>query len=156
MRKGAAVLGDRLGESAGKFTGVRVLPSEGGQIKIEVSFQGRGTLLGQEIIDTGTYWQTVRPGGVLYGEGHVLFMTSAGDVVDWVGQVKGLSMAVQQEIEIAKAITRKPRYIIFDEPSASLGGALLLGARPTVKTTNSTTGSVIAEKVLARLAPSCA
>lgn len=112
--------------------------------------------LGQEIIDTGTYWQTVRPGGVLYGEGHVLFMTSAGDVVDWVGQVKGLSMAVQQEIEIAKAITRKPRYIIFDEPSASLGGALLLGAQPTVKTTNSTTGSVIAEKVLARLAPSCA
>ena len=143
------MLGDRLGESAGKFTGVRVLPTEGGQIKIEVSFQGRGTLLGQEIIDTGTYWQTVRPGGVLYGEGHVLFMTSAGDVVDWVGQVKGLSMA-------AKAITRKPRYIIFDEPSASLGGALLLGARPTVKTTNSTTGSVIAEKVLARLAPSCA
>ena len=143
------MLGDRLGESAGKFTGVRVLPTEGGQIKIEVSFQGRGTLLGQEIIDTGTYWQTVRPGGVLYGEGHVLFMTSAGDVVDWVGQVKGLSMA-------AKAITRKPRYIIFDEPSASLGGALLLGARPTVKTTNSTTGSVIAEKVLARLALSCA
>ncbi len=36
--------------------------------------------------------------------------------------VGGLSMAVQQEIEIAKAITRRPRYIIFDEPSASLGG----------------------------------
>src|SRR5690242_10410932 len=35
-RKGGAVLGDRLGESAGKFTGVRVLPTEGGQIKIEV------------------------------------------------------------------------------------------------------------------------
>ena len=37
--------------------------------------------------------------------------------------VRGLSMAVQQEIEIAKAITRRPRYIIFDEPSASLGGS---------------------------------
>ena len=37
--------------------------------------------------------------------------------------VGGLSMAVQQEIEIAKAITRKPNYIIFDEPSASLGGS---------------------------------
>jgi ribose transport system ATP-binding protein len=34
--------------------------------------------------------------------------------------VKGLSMAVQQGIEIAKAIARKPRYVIFDEPSASL------------------------------------
>ena len=35
--------------------------------------------------------------------------------------VQGLSMAVQQEIEIAKAILRKPRFVIFDEPTASLG-----------------------------------
>ena len=34
--------------------------------------------------------------------------------------VQGLSIAMQQSIEIAKAITRNPRYIIFDEPSASL------------------------------------
>ncbi len=34
--------------------------------------------------------------------------------------VRGLSMAAQQGIEIAKAIARKPRYVIFDEPSASL------------------------------------
>ncbi|WP_241980859.1 sugar ABC transporter ATP-binding protein [Cryobacterium sp. Hh11] len=36
-------------------------------------------------------------------------------------QVAGLSIAAQQEIEIARALTREPRYIIFDEPSASLG-----------------------------------
>ncbi len=36
--------------------------------------------------------------------------------------VGGLSMAAQQSIEIAKAISRKPRYVIFDEPSASLTG----------------------------------
>jgi ribose transport system ATP-binding protein len=36
--------------------------------------------------------------------------------------IAGLSMAVQQSIEIAKAIARKPRYVIFDEPSASLTG----------------------------------
>ena len=36
-------------------------------------------------------------------------------------QVAGLSIAAQQEIEIARALTRSPRYIIFDEPSASLG-----------------------------------
>jgi len=46
-----------------------------------------------------------------------------GAHVDPNRPVRGLSMAVQQEIEIAKAITRKPRYIIFDEPSASLGGS---------------------------------
>jgi ribose transport system ATP-binding protein len=34
--------------------------------------------------------------------------------------VAGLSMGVQQEIEIAKALARQPRYVIFDEPSASL------------------------------------
>lgn len=35
--------------------------------------------------------------------------------------VAGLSIAAQQEIEIARALTRDPRFIIFDEPSASLG-----------------------------------
>lgn len=38
-------------------------------------------------------------------------------------RVRGLSMAKQQGIEIAKALLRKPRYIIFDEPTASLGEA---------------------------------
>jgi hypothetical protein len=80
-----AMLGERLGESRGQSIGARVLPSEGQQIWMEVSFQGHGTLLGQEINDTGTYRQTVRPGGVLYGEGHVLMMSTAGDIVDWVG-----------------------------------------------------------------------
>ena len=35
-------------------------------------------------------------------------------------KIRGLSIAAQQSIEIAKAISRKPRYVIFDEPSASL------------------------------------
>ncbi|MGY1643810.1 hypothetical protein ACI782_22105 [Geodermatophilus sp. SYSU D00703] len=79
------MLGDRLGESSGKFTTVRVLPSEGQQVWLEAPFQGRGTLLGQEITDTGTYRQTFRPGRVLSGEGHVLMMAANGDVADWVG-----------------------------------------------------------------------
>lgn len=36
--------------------------------------------------------------------------------------IGGLSLAAQQSIEIAKAISRRPRYVIFDEPSASLTG----------------------------------
>lgn len=43
-----------------------------------------------------------------------------GVKVDPRRKVHGLSIATQQSIEIAKAITRKPRYVIFDEPSASL------------------------------------
>lgn len=35
--------------------------------------------------------------------------------------VGGLSTATQQEIEIARAILREPSFVIFDEPSASLG-----------------------------------
>jgi len=48
-------------------------------------------------------------------------LDALGVDVDPRRTVGGLSMAVQQGIEIAKAIIRKPRYIIFDEPTASLG-----------------------------------
>ena len=50
-------------------------------------------------------------------------LDALGVRVDAKRMVSGLSMAVQQGIEIAKAIVRKPRYIIFDEPTASLGEA---------------------------------
>ncbi len=40
--------------------------------------------------------------------------------VDPRRKIRGLSIAAQQSIEIAKAISRNPRYVIFDEPSASL------------------------------------
>jgi len=79
------MLGKLLGEASGKTTGVRVLPTEGQQVKVEVSFQGSGKLLAAEITDIGTYWQTVRPGGVLYGEGHLLMMTKDGEIADWTG-----------------------------------------------------------------------
>src|SRR3954464_11118688 len=79
------MLGERLGETAGRFTNLRVLPSEGEHLWLEVSFQGRGTLLGQQITDTGTYRQTFRPGGVVAGEGHVLMVADSGGVGDWLG-----------------------------------------------------------------------
>lgn len=50
-------------------------------------------------------------------------LDTLGVEVDPQRRVAGLSMAVQQGIEIAKAIIRKPRYVIFDEPTASLGEA---------------------------------
>ena len=40
--------------------------------------------------------------------------------IDPTRKIKGLSIAVQQSIEIAKAISKNPKYVIFDEPSASL------------------------------------
>lgn len=50
---------------------------------------------------------------------HVLSLL--GSRIDPRRPVRGLSIASQQEIEIARALTRAPRYVIFDEPSASLG-----------------------------------
>lgn len=44
-----------------------------------------------------------------------------GSRVDPRRPVRGLSIAAQQELEIARALTRSPRFVIFDEPSASLG-----------------------------------
>ncbi len=48
-------------------------------------------------------------------------LSSLGVAIDPRRLVRGLSMAMQQEIEIAKALSRQPRYVVFDEPSASLG-----------------------------------
>jgi hypothetical protein len=82
---GTAMLGEKLGESSGKITGTRVLSAAGQDTKLEVSFQGRGTLLGVGLTDLGTYWQVIRPGGVLYGEGQVVMMTDDGDLAPWTG-----------------------------------------------------------------------
>ncbi|WP_152047405.1 sugar ABC transporter ATP-binding protein [Aureimonas psammosilenae] len=50
-------------------------------------------------------------------------LASLGVAVDPRRTVRGLTMGVQQGIEIAKALLRKPRYVIFDEPTAAVGEA---------------------------------
>lgn len=48
-------------------------------------------------------------------------LRALGSPIDPRRSIRGLSIASQQEIEIARALTRDPDFIIFDEPSASLG-----------------------------------
>jgi len=62
-------LGDQIGEASGTITGTRVIKSIGTQAQIEVSFQGSGTMLGQDITDIGTYWQTLRAGACSTAKG---------------------------------------------------------------------------------------
>ena len=77
--------GEPIGEIAGKITGQRVLPPEAGIMKVETSFQGSGKLLGVELMEIGSYWSTMRPGGILYGEGQGILMSKDGDSATWVG-----------------------------------------------------------------------
>jgi hypothetical protein len=80
-------LGDKVGETSGRVTGTRVITPSGTQpVRLEVSIQGSGTVLGEDVTEIGTYVQTLRPGGVLYGEGDVLYVITADDeTAHWRG-----------------------------------------------------------------------
>lgn len=79
------MLGEMFGEGKGKIAAVRVLPSEGMGPRMEVSFQGTGKLLGQEMTEVGTYISTLLPNGVLNGSGQGVVTTKSGEVVTWTG-----------------------------------------------------------------------
>jgi hypothetical protein len=79
------MLGEQLGEASGKIIVTKILPSDGPTPKLEISFQGSGKLLGMDMNDFCTYWQTVRPGGVLYGEGQNIMITTDGNTAIWTG-----------------------------------------------------------------------
>lgn len=83
------MLGEMIGESRGKVTGNRVLPSEGQAPKVETSFQESGKILGVEVTDMGTYWSVARAVGGLYGEGQGVIMTKDGEMAAWTGQGVG-------------------------------------------------------------------
>ena len=79
------MLGDMIGEMHGKRTGRRVLKPEGAGLKVEVSFEGSGKILGIDANEIGTYWSATRPDGNLYGEGHGAIVSHTGDLATWVG-----------------------------------------------------------------------
>lgn len=82
------MLGDQIGELRGKRTGRRVLATHGG-LRIEVSFEDSGKLLGLDVNDIGTYWAVNRPDGSLYGEGQGVVVTQDGVTATWRGQGVG-------------------------------------------------------------------
>jgi hypothetical protein len=79
------MLGEQFVEEKGKITGQRVLDIEGP--KIETSFSASGKYKGVDASDIGTYSSVPRPGGVLYGEGQGVIMTSdSAEMATWTGQ----------------------------------------------------------------------
>ncbi|MFG2334552.1 hypothetical protein ACGFMM_33800 [Streptomyces sp. NPDC048604] len=83
------MLGDQIGEEKGQVTGVRVLSTDGGHPITEASFESKGTLLGVEIDDMGTYETVVRPDGTQWGEGQGFSITKEGEIVTWHGSGVG-------------------------------------------------------------------
>jgi hypothetical protein len=83
------MLGEKIGEGAGQVTSQRVLPSEGGGPRIETSFQAKGTLLGIEETERGTYIAEARPDGTVFGGGQGVIMGKGGQMATWVGHGVG-------------------------------------------------------------------
>ena len=83
------MLGEKVFDILGKVTGQRAVQGAAhGEVKMEVSFQGVGHILGVETMDMGTYVARIRQPGVLYGSGHGLSMTKEGEVT-WHGEGMG-------------------------------------------------------------------
>ena len=83
------MLGEMINEERGKITGMRVLPSDGDEPKVEASFQALGKLLGIEATDIGTYHSTVLANGTMRGAGQGVIMTRNGDTATWSGEGVG-------------------------------------------------------------------
>ena len=87
------MLGELICELRGKRTARRVLSTDGGGFKVEVSFEDSGKMLGVEANDIGTYSSVSRPDGSLYGEGQGVQLTPDGGMATWKGQGVGKFLA---------------------------------------------------------------
>jgi hypothetical protein len=82
------MVGDLIAEARGKRTGRRVLTVDGA-VKVEVSAEDSGKLLGADTNQILSYWSEARPDGSLYGEGQGVAITQDGEMVTWKGQGAG-------------------------------------------------------------------
>lgn len=79
------MLGEQIVDEKGAITSQRVLPTEDGLPKLEVSFQSTGTFMGRGSIDRGTYVAKAQPDGSIVAEGQGVVATVDGQAVTWSG-----------------------------------------------------------------------
>ena len=82
------MLGENVGNTQGKITGRRVLPSEGGP-KVEITISEAGKTLGLEVQVYATYTATLRPDGTLFGSGQGVAMAANGEGASFTGSGVG-------------------------------------------------------------------
>jgi len=81
------MLGDLICETTGKRIMRRVLSTD--PLKVEVTFEDSGTMLGTPVNEFGTYSSAVRADGTIYGEGEGAITTADGELVSWKGSGLG-------------------------------------------------------------------
>ena len=81
------MLGEFMGETRGKRIVRRVLSTE--PLKVEVSFEDSGQMLGVNLNGNGTYCSAVRPDGTIHGEGEGVYITQDGEMATWKGSGLG-------------------------------------------------------------------
>ncbi len=87
----AMALGNLLYEEKGKAIGMRVLSSDAGGTKMEVTLQTEGRIEGVDENSLWTYSSFTRPDGSIYGEGKGLMTTKGGDTIHLTGSASAQS-----------------------------------------------------------------
>lgn len=82
------MLGELIFESHGKRIVRRVLSTE--PPTVEVSFEESGQIVGVNASGFGTYTSSIRPDGIIYGEGQGAVATQEGEMVAWKGSGVGV------------------------------------------------------------------
>jgi hypothetical protein len=98
------MLGEILYEEKGKTTGLRVLSSENGEVRVEVSLQTEGRILGVGEKSIWTYLSKTRSDGSIYGEGKGVMTTQAGDVIHLTGHGAASGMGSDGSIKYRGAV----------------------------------------------------
>ena len=84
------MLGDKVTESRGKVTSQRYLPGDDYRyIKMEITIEEQGTILGQQGMNMGTYTAWERVPGQIYATGQGLIATMDGEDAIWTGHGVG-------------------------------------------------------------------
>ena len=81
------MLGEQIGETRGKRIVRRVLSSD--PLRVEVTFEDSGKMLGIEANGFGTYTSQLRADGTIYGEGEAAYITKDGESVTCKGSGLG-------------------------------------------------------------------
>ncbi|MGD9932898.1 MAG: hypothetical protein AB7T37_04195 [Dehalococcoidia bacterium] len=100
------MLGEKLGEFKGRVTGTRILPGDDYRyVKMEVSIEEQGSILGVPVTDVATFVSYARSGGQMYAEGQGIMISAEGESAIWnghaVGHPTGDGMAISLRFSIA-------------------------------------------------------